>query len=203
MKGGKVRRALRWLNDNLEEFLMVAFLGAMTLVMGVQVFSRYMLGTSLSWSEELTRYIFIWAGFLSVSYCTRKCISIKIEQFVAVFPRRGKAAFKMVNHTLELILFLYLLPFAWRFFWSAVQSGQTSPALNLPMYYVQAAPFFSFALVAFRVAQRWWIEWNVMLGRDQRFTATVKDPDAESGFVKNVQEEKAEKNQGKGGGACR
>lgn len=169
MKGGPVKRVLSWLNENLEECLMVIFLGAMTLIMGVQVFSRYILGTSLSWSEELTRYIFIWAGFLSVSYCTKKCISIKIEQFVAVFPRRGKAAFKMVNHTFELILFLYLLPFAWSFFFSAIRSGQTSPALNLPMYYVQAAPLFSFLLVSFRVAQRWWIEWNVMLGKDQKY----------------------------------
>ena len=62
--------------------------------------------------EELTRYIFVWAGFLSVSYCTKKCVSIKIEQFVAMFPRRGKAVFKLVNHTFELIFFFYLMPFA-------------------------------------------------------------------------------------------
>lgn len=160
-----MKKVLLWLNDNLEEFLMVVFLGAMTLIMGVQVFSRYVLGTSLSWSEELTRYIFIWAGFLSVSYCTKKCISIKIEQFVAMFPRRGKAIFKVVNHTFELALFLYLLPFAWKYFLSAIISGQTSPALNLPMYYVQAAPLVSFILVAFRIAQRWWIELNVALGK--------------------------------------
>lgn len=196
MNSGAVKRVLCWLNENLEEFLMVVFLGAMTLIMGVQVFSRYVLGTSLSWSEELTRYIFIWAGFLSVSYCTKKCISIKIEQFVAVFPRRGKAAFKMVNHTFELILFLYLLPFAWRFFLSAIHSGQTSPALNLPMYYVQAAPLFSFVLVAFRVAQRWWIEWNVMLGKEKNYPDKVKDPDVESGFVKNVQDEKIDQKEG-------
>lgn len=212
MKGGSVKRVLSWLDEDLEEFLMVIFLGAMTLIMGVQVFSRYILGTSLSWSEELTRYIFIWAGFLSVSYCTKKCISIKIEQFVAVFPRRGKAAFKMANHTFELILFLYLLPFAWNFFLSAIRSGQTSPALNLPMYYVQAAPLFSFLLVSFRVAQRWWIEWNVMLGRDQKYPDKVKDPDVESGFVKNVRDEEKEqavkniqdeeKDQ-KGGSSCR
>ncbi len=160
-----MKKVLLWLNDNLEEFLMVVFLGAMTLIMGVQVFSRYVLSTSLSWSEELTRYIFIWAGFLSVSYCTKKCISIKIEQFVAIFPRRGKAIFKVVNHTFELMLFLYLLPFAWKYFLSAIISGQTSPALNLPMYYVQAAPLVSFILVAFRIAQRWWIELNVALGK--------------------------------------
>jgi TRAP-type C4-dicarboxylate transport system permease small subunit len=163
-----MKKALLWLNENLEEFLMVVFLGAMTLIMGVQVFSRYVLGTSLSWSEELTRYIFIWAGFLSVSYCTKKCVSIKIEQFVAIFSRRTKAFLKVINHTFELTLFLYLLPFSWKYFMSAVISGQTSPALNLPMYYVQAAPLVSFVLVAFRIAQRWWIELNVALGKNEK-----------------------------------
>lgn len=157
-----MKKILHWLNDNIEEFLMLVFLGAMTLIMGIQVLSRYVLGMSLSWSEELTRYLFIWSGFLSVSYCTRRCVSIKIEQFVAIFPRRGKAMFKVVNHTVELILFIYLLPFAWKYFYSAVLSGQTSPALGLPMYYVQAAPMVGFALCAFRVLQRWVIEFNVV-----------------------------------------
>ena len=82
-----MKKILHWLDENLEEFILVIFLIAMTLIMGIQVFARYALGASLSWSEELTRYLFIWSGFISVSYCTKKCISIKIEQFVAMFPR--------------------------------------------------------------------------------------------------------------------
>ena len=131
-----MKRIFHWLDENLEEFLLVIGLIAMTLIMGVQVFCRYVLGMSLSWSEELTRYLFIWCGFLSVSYCTKKCISIKIEQFVSIFPRRGKALFKLVNHTFELMVFLYLIPFAFKYMMSAVESGQVSPACHIPMYYV-------------------------------------------------------------------
>lgn len=162
-----MKKILRWLNENFEETLMTLFLGAMTIIMGIQVLSRYVLGASLSWSEELTRYIFIWAGFLSVSYCTKRCISIKIEQFVAIFPKRGKALFKVVNHTFELMLYLYLIPFAWNYFMSAVESGQTSPALGLPMYYVQAAPLAGFALTAFRVLQRWIVELETVISKEQ------------------------------------
>jgi len=57
-----MKRIFHWLDENLEEFLLVIGLIAMTLIMGVQVFCRYVLGMSLSWSEELTRYIFIWCG---------------------------------------------------------------------------------------------------------------------------------------------
>ena len=62
-----MRKAIHWLDANLEEFLLVILLVAMTFIMGIQVFCRYALGMSLSWSEELTRCIFIWCGFLAVS----------------------------------------------------------------------------------------------------------------------------------------
>ena len=159
-------KIIKWMDDNLEETLLVVCLLAMTLIMGVQVFSRYALGMSLSWSEEITRYLFIWSGFLSVSYCSRKCLSIKIEQFVALFPRRGRAVFKVVNHTFELIFFLYMIPFAFAYLMSAVHSGQVSPACGIPMYYIQAAPLASFVLVAFRILQRWIIEFRIARGEN-------------------------------------
>ena len=169
-KAGQVTRPnyvkARAFDENLEEFLMVALLIAMTVIMGIQVFCRYVLGMSLSWSEELTRYLFIWCGFLSVSYCSKKCLSIKIEQFVAIFPRRGKAIFKVVNHTFELIFFIYMIPFAYSYMMSSVHSGQLSPACGIPMYYVQAAPLVSFVLVTFRVLQRWIIEFRVARGEN-------------------------------------
>ena len=139
-----MKKILHWLDENLEEFILVIFLIAMTLIMGIQVFCRYVLGMSLSWSEELTRYLFIWCGFLSVSYCSKKCLSIKIEQFVAI----------------------YMIPFAYSYMMSSVHSGQLSPACGIPMYYVQAAPLVSFVLVTFRVLQRWIIEFRVARGEN-------------------------------------
>lgn len=58
-----MKRVFHWLDENLEEFLLVIGLIAMTLIMGIQVFCRYVLGMSLSWSEELTRYILSGAVF--------------------------------------------------------------------------------------------------------------------------------------------
>lgn len=87
---------------------------------------------------------------------------------MALFPKRGKAMFKVVNHTLELILFCYLLPFAWKYLMSAVANGQTSPAMGIPMYFVQAAPLVGFALCAVRVLQRWIIELRTVLGKGEK-----------------------------------
>ena len=161
-------KVLKWLDNNLEQAILLILLCGMTIVMGGQIIARYAFSASLSWSEELTRYLFIWCGFLSVSYCTKKCISIKIEQFVSIFPRRGKALFKLVNHTFELMVFLYLIPFAFKYMMSAVESGQVSPACHIPMYYVQAAPLASFILVAIRIIQRWFAELKVVREKDEK-----------------------------------
>ena len=177
-----MKNILHWLDENLEEFILVILLIGMTLIMGIQIFCRYALGMSLSWSEELTRYLFIWSGFLSVSYCSKKCLSIKIEQFVAIFPRRGKAIFKLVNHTFELIFFVYMIPFAFSYMMSAVESGQVSPACSIPRYYIQAAPLFSFILVAFRILQRWIIEFRVAKG-DQIFDPAHPERNTPESFI--------------------
>ncbi len=54
-----MKKIIHWLDEYLEESLLVILLAAMTVIMGVQVFCRYALSMSLSWSEELTRYLFI------------------------------------------------------------------------------------------------------------------------------------------------
>lgn len=163
-----MKKAIHWLDEYLEEFLMVIFLMVMTLIMGIQVFSRYILGASLSWTEEITRYLFIWSAFLSVSLCTKKCISIKIDQFIKLFPKRGKSLWKVLNLAVEIIFFVYLIPYAYLYLKATVESGQTSPACGIPMYYVQAAPLVSFVLTALRIAQRWFGEWKIVLGREKK-----------------------------------
>lgn len=80
----------------------------------------------------------------------------------SALPQTGKALFKVINHTVELILFFYLLPFSWRYLNLAIATGQTSPALGIPMYLVQAAPLAGFLLAAVRILQRWVIEWKTV-----------------------------------------
>ena len=64
-------KILRWLNRYSEELLLVAMLVAMVVVEVLQIFMRRVMGSSLSWAEELVRYLFIWSGFLSISFTIR------------------------------------------------------------------------------------------------------------------------------------
>ena len=52
---------LKIVDEHFEEAIVVALMAMMSALIGVQIFMRYVMGASLSWSEELARYFFIWA----------------------------------------------------------------------------------------------------------------------------------------------
>ena len=150
-----MKKFIHVIDESLEEILMVLMLAAMTLIMGCQVFSRYILGVSLSWSEEITRYLFIWSAFLSVSLCTRKCISIKVDQFIKMFPKRGKTIFKITNLTVEFVFFVYLIPFSFLYLKATIESGQVSPWSANVLCAVSPVFLFYFNSVPHRTALVW------------------------------------------------
>ncbi len=151
-------KAVKWLDRHLEEILLVALLFAMMIIMGIQIVARYALGNSLSWSEEITRFCFIWTGFLSISYCVKNSKSIKIEQFVEWFKDdfdgKGVHMFRLASYLLELILFAYLIPFAYHFVKQSYIGKAASPAVGIPMWIVQSITVISFALCEIRLLQK-------------------------------------------------
>ena len=52
----------------LEETILIILLVIMTGVMGIQIVSRYVFQNSLTWSEELVRYMFVWSAFLGIPF---------------------------------------------------------------------------------------------------------------------------------------
>lgn len=153
-------KVIKWLDEYLEEVLMTLLLFGIVLIMAAQVITRYIFNNSLSWSDELARYFLVWSGFLSVSYCVKRRISIKIDQFQNMVSEKTLPWVKMFRHTLVLIFCILMIPYAVTYVQQAVASGATSPALLIPMSYIQAAPLVGFILLAIRVAQAWVREWK-------------------------------------------
>lgn len=146
-------RVIKWLDENIEEFLMTVFLVAMVLIMGVQVLMRYVFNNSLVWSEELTRYFFIWSGFLSVSYCIKRRISIKIDQVYNLLPHRVQQGVQFVIKFIMLAVFIYFLRYSIEVVKATIANGQKSPAMGLPIYVVQMSTIAGFGLATIRIVQ--------------------------------------------------
>lgn len=158
-------KIVRWLDKHLEEILLFAMLCAMVVIMGIQITARYVFSSSLSWSEEITRYLFICSGFLSASFCVKKSASVKIDQLVQLLPGKGVHILRLVSYTIELIFFSYLIPFAWEYMMSGVKSGQLSPACGIPMYLIQSTAVISFILCVLRLIQKWIQRVQIIMGK--------------------------------------
>jgi len=65
-------KVLRWLDDHLEEYILAVLLVTISCVMMLQIIMRYIFNSSLPWPEELTRYCFVWSGFLGIGYSIKR-----------------------------------------------------------------------------------------------------------------------------------
>ncbi len=157
-------KVLKWLDESLEEVILILLLICMVCIMGMQVVARYCFNRSLSWSEELTQYLFVWATFISVSYCVKKRISIKIEQLLNILPEPGQTALRLFRHTVGFIFCIIMLPYCQSYLQQSIELEATCAALGIPMYYIQSAPLVGFLLLTVRVAQAWWREAKKMKG---------------------------------------
>lgn len=148
-------KVLKWLDEYFEEAILFIMLCAMVIIMGIQVTARYVFSSSLSWSEEITRFMFIGSGFISASFCIKRGVSVKIDQLVNLLPGNGVHYMRLISYTIELLLFSYLIPFAWKYVKSGMESGQLSPACGIPMYLIQSFTVVSFILCVIRLIQKW------------------------------------------------
>jgi TRAP-type C4-dicarboxylate transport system permease small subunit len=85
-----ILRLVDWVLDRVTLLLLTVLL----VVVGAQIFARYVLNHSLFWSEELARYLFIYLVFLGAAIVLRRGGHIQVSFFVEQLPprlRRGVA----------------------------------------------------------------------------------------------------------------
>lgn len=148
--------ALRWIEMNLERYLVAAMLLALVVILSLQVFARYVIGSPFVWSEELARYLLIWTTFIGVSLAVREGGHISVDLVPAIFGARSIRFFSALSLTGSLIFFVcmvwYSIPLTRR-----IQGiGQLSPGLGIQMWIVYAAVPIGFTLAALRSVQALW-----------------------------------------------
>lgn len=126
------RVAARW-----ERGAAVALLALTVIIVVLQVFFRYVLNSSLSWSEEAARYLFIWAALLGFSSSVEARRLFSFEMLVARMSRRGKRVCAVLN-VIAAVAFLWVLVVDGAGL-VAMTASQSSPAIGMPMAIAYAA----------------------------------------------------------------
>lgn len=144
----------------IEEILGAGLMATMVAVLFVQVVSRFVLGSSLSWSEELARYVFIWLIFLCLGAVTVRGEHIAIDILTDRMPAGAQRVLGQICLVLAFAINCALLVKGFEIAFVIADLGQTSAALSLPMWIVYAALPVGMALTALRGVQASVLLWR-------------------------------------------
>ena len=136
--------------DRLLEWTLILIVGTMTINVLWQVFTRFVLSNPSSYTDELARYLLIWAGVLGAAYGVSKRFHLAID----LLPRALTGPRRII---LEMGIEVCILVFAFsvmivggsQLVSITRQLGQTSAALQISLSYVYSVIPLSGALIAF------------------------------------------------------
>jgi TRAP-type C4-dicarboxylate transport system permease small subunit len=127
-----VKRLLDWIDRGVEAGVAAIF-AAMCVVGLAQVFNRFVLNKSLSWSEEFQIYCHIWIVFLAIAIAYRRGAHLSVESLSSLLPPRARRVFDFGIELLWIWFAVALTYLSWRV--SEVAKLQYSPGLEIPMSY--------------------------------------------------------------------
>ncbi len=134
------------------EVLIAILFFTIVLVGGLQVFNRFVLNQSLSWSEEFMVYANVWMVFLAIPVAYNRGSHIGMNLFVKGLPPRAQFGLALVIDCLWLVLATAIVVYA--IVVMGVASNQTSPALGLRMDRVYLSLVVGWSYMALLAARK-------------------------------------------------
>jgi TRAP-type transport system small permease protein len=134
------------------ELLVAAIFAAMVLIGTWQVFGRFVLNATPSWSEEVQIFGHIWLVFLAIPVAYRRGGHITVEAIRRVLS-------PWLNRALDLLIELMWVGFAvatayYSYRVSLVTRNSVSPGLEIPMSYPYYGMILGSVYLAFVVIRR-------------------------------------------------
>ena len=147
---------LRWLDDWAEEFVVSVMLALLVLLLGMEVFSRFLLGKSFSWMEELCRYLFVWSSYIGVAIAVKHKEQLRILMFMDVLKKRFPQLVRVLYVVSELTFTVFcalVFYYGLGMLENMVRFKQVSAALEVNVMYAYLIIPISMALTIFRTLQ--------------------------------------------------
>ncbi len=114
-------------------FVVIILTGILVITVLTGVFFRYIVRDSLSWTEELARYLMIWAALLAVSVGIKDKEHVGIQLLIKQFP---PVMTKLITFIVYIITIIFLAVLTIKGYQVADKAkNQLSLALNISMYW--------------------------------------------------------------------
>lgn len=147
-------KIIKWLDNNIERVILLILLVVMTVVTVLQVFMRYVMENSLTWSEELARFCFIWLVYIGISYGVKRAKHVRVEAILSIVKRRGKFVINLIANVLFLYFAIYATYYGFTIMNTIQSTGQIAPSTGIPMAIMYLGMPIGMLLTAIRLVQR-------------------------------------------------
>lgn len=139
-------------NKILEWFLIVIF-ALLVLDVLFQVFSRYVLGSSFSWTEEFARFALIWMTISGAAYLTAKQEHLTMDFFYQKLSVGNQRKIAILIQVLIFLFALFVMVIGgFNLVYITLHLEQLSGTLRLPLGYVYAiVPFSGLLIMCFSI----------------------------------------------------
>lgn len=158
-------RIVKWLDEHIEEVLLVFFSVIMVFIIALQVFMRYVMGSSLAWSEELARFSFIWMVYIGISYGVKKQRHIKVDVMLIALKGKAKIVLNMISNIIFLGFAIVIIYYGQEIAFRILELGQRSPGLRIPMGLVYLATPVGMGLTVIRLIQQLMQQGKALVGK--------------------------------------
>ena len=155
--GAAVRKKstlVRLLEADIEGAAAVILVAIMVIVAFQQVFFRYVLSSSLVWSEELTRYLFVWTTFVASAYAAKEGRHLSVVMLVALLPKGTARVIETIADMLALLFCGYCAVYGWQMVDFLFRTVQLSPGMQINVGWVYLAIPVGMSLTGLRILQR-------------------------------------------------
>ena len=134
------------------ESVAAVLLAVVVVIVLVQVFGRYILRISLSWPEELARYVLVWLTFFGVAAAAATRSQIVVDTVLELVSPRARRVMEGIGALAGLVA-VALLVWTSRPLLFGPAGGSTSPATGIPSFWIYlAVPVGGVLLGAFALA---------------------------------------------------
>jgi TRAP-type transport system small permease protein len=135
------------------EIIVGVMLSVILVVALGEVLSRYVLGHSLVWVAELSRFLFVWLSFLAAAVAFHHRLHFRVVLLLRAIPETIQPWLELfidlTSFIFAVVLLAQSLPVINR------TSVQRSPALLIPMNYIYLIVPISASLIMVFIALRW------------------------------------------------
>jgi C4-dicarboxylate transporter DctQ subunit len=130
--------------DNVERKIITLLFIEVVVVGVMQVIWRFVFKASLSWSEELLRYSFVWITFLAASVAVPVNGHVNVGALLGKLNGKSRKRLSILNYVICLVFSILILFFSTKLLSILFVTNQKSAAMQLPMYVPYMAIVVSF-----------------------------------------------------------